>query len=1037
MELELESLLDKLKDYYLDKCSKNTAYHHVYIMKNIKTGKKKIVDITLYDLDEVIIKKNTTKHKYIVKITDDPTYIEIAKYSKYQRKYIPIVEDAYLYNNYFRKIDEDKHDANVYIENYRSTLNNIYNKYKKSETDHDYFNLFEKVIQDKNYIYNEKSEIDDWLKIIKDNNKKLSLCHNYFENQGKLYHLLILPDISRGFFDNTIDIPIDPYTSIFEMQSTNDGRNQMNKIFTKAHTLNTEDTKINDLETIYRFVNREYLLQHNKGIQIKYSLFILGVNKQDDIISLRDIKTDHNELLCHIYRLSVFFMYKLYGFTSNHLNILTRNPTDAYGILYFKISNYTPYNHFIYREGVYEKDHDLFAIIENNKINNYYAKKVFEYQIEYYQYKEKYEKKLNQYIQDPKRNINYVNMLINAVKQFTKIPLDTTLVNCYKKEYKLCDKTILNNEKIRNEYVEGMKNPFDRLRKDNYLLKKEKEKEKEKERKKKTLKHNEIPKNMEVVRFLDDSYKNYSIITKDKDKYKLFNLSPKFHCDNYIDLLSQIYLKKIVSNNNFTVYMGYINENSIYSNVYKINECTFPDLKCIYPNKTDITGLFNGFPRTKIIYSEKITKQIGYHFDYVTKNKITTSYVSTVPPFLQLIYLGLNENMLKNTAYVFNNGKFIICPDPKWIEKLSDEQLKDIIQTYKKEKNIEPLPQIHYTAWYNPYTDNIFSLWDDALIINNKKTINPITLKKIMDNISNTDIEYNIYRNIHKAFNEGWFNGSKNIVDQIHKYYEKESNLESIFRKEKDPYFLNLADPKILSLDKWTENINLFMKNNELIKDKRLISYIHKGNDPLTMILHIHLVFESLKYDTNIDIGAYEQRFTSENTNDVLYNLELKPDYYNKGNHVLLSKVTYSTFYVNITDHIDPILFNYPLYPTFNLKIVKLNNKNIIYPNNNCLNNKLGFGYDDFTDFNKEKYITYVLETHENIDNIKPFTFEDWILNRKIRDIYKEISVLLKHFTQIENFSNYVSKLWDQDISIREFYQNVISEYSRINDVFL
>ncbi len=60
----MESLLDQLKDYYLYKCSKNTPYHKVYIMENIKTKNKKIIDITLHDLDEVTI-KNDTEYQFV------------------------------------------------------------------------------------------------------------------------------------------------------------------------------------------------------------------------------------------------------------------------------------------------------------------------------------------------------------------------------------------------------------------------------------------------------------------------------------------------------------------------------------------------------------------------------------------------------------------------------------------------------------------------------------------------------------------------------------------------------------------------------------------------------------------------------------------------------------------------------------------------------------------------------------------------------------------------------------------------------------
>ena len=123
------NLIDQLKDYYLYKCSKNEPYHRVYIMQHKDKDHKKIVEITLYDLDEVIIKKGEPKHKYIVKITDNPSQTEIAKYSKYTRKYIPVVEDPYLYNNYLKLIDEKKHNENLYIDNYRNTLNKIYELY--------------------------------------------------------------------------------------------------------------------------------------------------------------------------------------------------------------------------------------------------------------------------------------------------------------------------------------------------------------------------------------------------------------------------------------------------------------------------------------------------------------------------------------------------------------------------------------------------------------------------------------------------------------------------------------------------------------------------------------------------------------------------------------------------------------------------------------------------------------------------------------------------------------------------------------------
>ncbi|ARF09839.1 hypothetical protein Indivirus_4_11 [Indivirus ILV1] len=1040
----MESLLEQLKDYYLDKCSKNTPYHKVYIMKHIKNNKKKIIDITLYDLDEVLIKKEQ-KHKYIVKITDDPSPTEIAKYSKYERKYIPVIEDAYLYNNYFREIDQKKHDNNKYIENYRKTLNHIYELYGQSKKDHEYFNLFEKVLYDTIYKYNDESEIDDWLKIMK--NKKLSLCHNYFWNNKKLYHLLILPDISRGIYDNTDNL-FDPYTNLYEMNITNDGRNQMDISFSKNLSL---DYSIHneDMETLYRFINRKYLLQPNKGIQIKYTLFILGANKEDDIINLRDINTQHNPLLEHIYQLSSFFMYNLYSVTTRNINITTRNPTDTYGILYFKINNYTSYNHYTYREGVYEKEHNLFAIIENNKIPNYYAKNTFEYQIEYYQYLNIYKEKLDSYKNDKNNNITFINILELALSRLEDIK-DRTLLNCYKKKYKLCDRSVISNDKTKDKYLEELNNHNNRYvspKKSNINYKYSKLQD-------------EI-KNTKIIRFYDNAYKMYSIIMPNK----ILKLTPKFYCDNYIDLLVRMKLKKFIKNNDYTVYHGFVNTNDLYSDVYKIVQCSLPDIKslninpdkCItLPNKqignydinniNELNKLFSSPVRTKIIYNKQITDQIQYHFDYVTKNKISTSHISTVPSFLQLIYLGLNENMLKfnmnENVYIFNNGKFIICPDPKWVDGLSLDIIQNITNIYDKSNK---LPQIHYTAWYNPYQDNIiktnFSLWEDAIISNNKKEINPATFKKIMDLVTsrNNDMQYNIFRNIHKAYKNGWFDNG-NIKDKILEYYKNEENLDPIFRKEHSQYFLNLIDPKVLGLDNWDENIQLFIQNNELLRDKKLISYIHKGIDPLTMSFHIHLIFEPLKYedDGGINIRDYEQRFTSENTRDVFYNLKLNPNYYRTNNHTLLSKIMYSTFYVNITDHIDPLLFDYPLYPTFNLKIFKLNNKNIIYPNIHALDNKLGFNYDQFTEEKKSKYIDYINKYHDNIENTEPFTFDDWILNKKITSIYQTKNDLLLKFKYIENFdsyTNYIDRMWDQNDTIREFYKNFINHYKKINNV--
>ncbi|MCJ7637630.1 MAG: hypothetical protein MUO21_09090, partial [Nitrososphaeraceae archaeon] len=749
----------------------------------------------------------------------------------------------------------------------------------------------------------------------------------------------------------------------------------------------------------------------------------------------------YNELLEHAYRLCAIFIYNLYGFTINHLNITTRNPTDAYGVLYFKISNYTPYNHYVYKEGVYEKDHNLFNIIENNKIDSYYANKVFEYQIEYYAYKwNEYEKLLNLYAQDPNRNINYIEILNALIEQIEETISDTTIVDCYKKDitnpyvkkYRLCDKTILNDETIRKEYKNKIINPEDRIIKStesptiNYV--------------------SNVPSNMYIVRFFDDAYKTYSFIAKEKNKhqYKLFKLNPKLHCDNYMDLLSQISLEKVIHNNNFTLYKGYIlDKMNIYSDVYRVVKCDLPNLKlnkdnCYNIMKYDerfidnINKVLVDFPRIKIYYNKRITDQLDYHFNYIVKNNIINSFVSTIPPFLQLIYLGLNENMLKlKNSFVFNNGKFIICPDPKWIEKLSSDQLKNIVQTYNKEAYIYTyhLPQIHYTAWYNPFTNNVKD---------GKFTILSENFQNLMKNINEQDTEYNynIFRNVYKAYKEGVFEGTKNnsdIIERIIEYYKDESNLLPIFRKEHQPFFLNLTDPNILNQDIWNQNISSFMQNNELIRNKRLISYIHRGNDALTMILHIHLVFESLKYTEDINIGIYEQRYTSENMSDVFYNLALRPDYYRNGNYILLSKIMYSSFYVNITDHIDPLLFDYPIYPTFNLKIVKLNNKNIIYPNERVLYNKLGFDYDKF---NKNKYI----QSHDNPENTKPFTFNDWILNKKLRDIYKDKMALLDYFKYIENFGNhieYISKLWEQNMSIRDFYVSFIQHYKEINNVYI
>lgn len=1091
------NLIDELKDYYLYKCSKNEPYHRVYIMQHKDEDHKKIVEITLYDLDEVIIKKGEPKHKYIVKITDNPSKTEIAKYSKYSRKYIPIIEDEYLYNNYFRKIDQVKHDNNGYIDNYRTTLNKIYGLYKDTPHDNIYFNLFEKVQKDSNYKYDDNVEIDDWLKLIKD--KKLSLCHNYFENKGKLYHLFILPDVSRGYYDNTDTPVIEPDTSIFEMTVTNDGRNLMKERFSMNYAINTDD-RSTDMETMTRFINRQYFLQPNKGIQIKYSLFILGAKKEDDIINLRDIKKEDNELLKHAYHLSSLFIYNLYGFTIESLNITTRNPTDAYGLLYFKITNYTPSNYYVIREGVYEKENELFTIIQNNEIPNYYANKTFEYSIEYYQYLENYKKYLDGYELDTNKNESFVSMLKIILGKLTELPHDRSLAKCYreditstyKKTYKLCDKEILNDEIKVDDYLKKIDTPQKKIQKDKQSL-----------RIKYKSKYNtsifDDIKNMNVIRFFDDAYKNYAFISKDKytNNYKLFKLNPTFMCDNYINIISQIKLKKIVSNHqlntkmkkednhqlnrkvkNWTMYYGYVDVDSMYSDVYRIVKCDLPNITYPYQLTFDKCGVINDIDRDiikqinafylsdrfRVNFNSNITEQLHYHFNYLAENKIETSYISTVPPFIQLLYLGVEENMLmfnyvdhKNQilkngleqhTYIFNNGKFIIRPDRQWTSKL-----KEKLETY--DISDTTLPQIHYTVWYNPYDNNVtlkdnkynFSLWENALVINNKKTINPATFKKIMDTIEKMnaeDIQYNIFRNVYNAYKKGYFeNKTLGIENMILEYYNNEK-LESIFRHTNEQFFLNLINPQIINQKLWNDNIKIFIQNNSLLANQtKTISYIHKAVDPETMILHIHLVFELLNYNTDVNISEYVKRFASENTSDVLYNLSLDPNYY-KGNHTLLSKLNYSHLYVNITDHNDPILFDYPLYPTFNLKIVELNERKIIYPNEKALDNKLGFGYDQFNDkingkTKKDIYIEYVNKYHINIDDTRPFTFQDWLLNRNIRDIYQSLEVLKDKFKNMENkfdMDKFIEKLWQTPtIGIREFYKEVIFHYSKINNM--
>ncbi len=954
----------KFNNYSLDECLSYNDNKKTFIMDN--NGTKILMNINpeYDDINSLRMKFNNNYETnfLIQKITNLNKY-DLDKANK-DNHYILLNETPLLYDSVFKNINYDKANNNLYI----NTYNNILKSYIENNNDMKTSfgtlnNLFDVNNMTTPKDLDLKNEISYYLN---NNDKKKRICFNVFQD----YYILILPNILGAYnqtfsynYNNIIpeEYEFDTLINLIE-KYTNDKTNKLFNIY--------NETIINEMKNYIKFTHNKYWLDSYKSQNINYACFIIPQNNNSIIYNIRDLtKIKHLDLLEYVYQLSNNFIYGLHTCASDQLRMYMRTVSDVYGMVYFKIQSITPYNYYVVKQGSHDKEIDITNILHNlTHYDDYYKHFTFEYNLSFVQYK-RHEQLFKKYFETS----NELNNIIRINRQIKLIEEKIIETKYNKQKWKItCEDTKIKNKKDNN------KNNM--LCMQNQTL---------------TKSYNDIcfvynnnnlciqTKKFKIIR-LFINYLNYTLLCKCNENFYVLTLEPKHVQDNYkIFLSSMCNTELIFNNNNFELYKTQINSNKNYFNSYKITDIKLIDINFDIMKDSYTKIFYDISMRTRIYETNIIKNQIKYHINKNIGKSTTKALIIT--NIFQKIFLGIDDVLIEinklglnifDFFYISNNKSFIMIPDLKWFDK-KIENVNNILNNTITSHNT------HYTIWYNPYNEyiinengkNIFILWENAIKINNKIYVNPNTFINIIKTHNDKHLLKNLYKlyNLNKnkidvminLFNldktkyiNEYINKNDDITNIIITFYNG-NNLDIISKNKDDIHYISYIDnTNSLLLKDIKKEVYSFI--NSKYNNVETIFYVHNTTSVDTFIFHIHVVTKIIGlYNSNI----FEPNYSAIKLNDIDENLKIDSNYYSKFESSYVNGASYTKLYVNITDQCDPLLHNYPYFPTFALKVVNIDDINIIYPNKNANKSLLNIDYDNWKN-------SYVYEIYYNKNDL-------------------------------------------------------------------
>jgi len=1067
---------DKFIKHKLIEC--NTYNNDKKIFYMDKNGEKQIIEITPDGEDVNTLRNkfsNGYKMNYLIKITKNPSDVEMIKYKK-NYLYILIKETPQLYNVLFKQINIDNGKHNKYITNYGDILKKYMNQHKNiiPATSYENMDNLFNYYNHKNFYENMKSEIPYYLQ---NSGKKLRICFNIFNG----FYILLLPNILGNyninydkFYCNQMnnEYELEEIIKIFEKHVSE--RTRPNQLFNKSH-------ETPDIKNYMKFRYHKYWNDLYKCENVNYMCMIIPMDNTNMIYNIRDLNKNHINLLKYIYRLSNHFIYDLYGYECDMLRMYMRVFSDTYGCVYFKIESMTPFNYYTVKQGSHDKEIDITTIIYNLiNYDDYYKKVTFEYNLSYVQYKNN--KKLFEEYFNNKYEKNNIGNIKNQILILDNIKIELD------KKLKLCNsKNELRDKKypIKTQTLSMHYNNKPTLCENTICMKC----------------HNNTliieKKKFKIIRVIDNR-KKYILICKCEDKFYSMIISPKYVRDNYTQFLSAMCnVELLFNNNNFELWKTDIKNTKNYYDSYVIE-----DIQRIVPDNflknPKYQKFFDTDFRSKSYDTQIIQNQIQFHLQsniYKPIEQMTDGV--KMRSLYEEILLGIKEILIKiNTFhnydmfdffYISNNKKFIMVPDLKWFGGMDNlDKAHKILNDPIKSFNT------HYTAWYNPYYEdncinvngkNIFRLWNNKITFNNQHHINPLTFIDIINSTSND--EYSLYRNIHKFYNinkshidkvvklcgNNWdlykseyiYNQNTNeITKLLLEFYKEKSNLDIIYKKNDVIHSIkNVNEKNYTIFDNLQYEFNNFL-NNKYNNKIKILSYIHNTVALVTYLLHIHFVTDLIEQHKG---DIFEINYTALKLYDVENNLKTDPNYYTKYETSYMIYASYYRFYSNVTDHCDPLLENYPYYPTFALKVIDLDGINVIYPTEKATKSILNINYDVWKENKSLKDIYLNKEDLLNrLDIMKLYIkkrviqFIDRFANKKDKktciDYFKQdffgsnlkiemwkdnmsnaelINLFYKSLGLEETLYWFVDFYWDK--SIQTFYKNYCETYNEVKKI--
>ena len=1017
-------------------CIKYTSKEKKFILE--KNGKYILISIMPEDedIDSLRFKfNNIYTTNFLIQVTEGNIY-EFTKHLK-QSYNILLFETPHLYNTSIRPVNINKADQNIYIRNYRDILNKYVDSNSSSliTSFKTMKNLFD-FYKNSNFDENVPNEI---LYYLNNNDKKKRVCLNIFDN----YYILIIPGMlgtyTQNFtysYSNTINDEYEFNNITDFIKKSVDYKSNVQKLFNIDHKKN-----LVDIENYSKFNYNKYLYNSHKGKNINYQCLIIPKDPKDTIYSLRDLKKQHVPLLKYVYRLMNYFINDLYDCTSDELRIHTRTFTDVYGQVYFKIEHVNIYNYYVMREGSHDKEIDITTILHNlETYDDYYKNMSFEYNLFYVQYVENYAK-FKDYMGGSdvdNKNREHIN---NQIKIFEKDEASVStknIDNCINQleKRKVYERVTLQDLQLHSEKYCNH-NCFEC---------------------KKTVTQIYNKKKFDIIRLLNEKLRSkYTLLCKCKSDNKLYIIviEPTPIYDSYNEFMKSLNIQIVFDNERFKLYTGNCRSDKPYFNSYtmksiqEINKNNYAEL---FQQNKELKSIFDNFEvvPTRIYDTPTLRNQIKFHINSNELQKTDTQPLQITKLF-QVMFLGIKELLTKfnnlgydmfKFFYITKNKKFIILPDIKWFNlNLDDENIK---------KTLEKKGSSHYTIWYNPFPEyvteyeskNVFVLWNDSIKYKNKYFMNPVNFVEVMlkykescspgtDLLTNVHNMYCEKKDLIKEMCSKYTNAiqNNNIQTYINEYegkditqlvidlYNTNDKLKPIYKKENVVHGIPFVNQENYEEFKDIRNeVNEFLNSN--YGDISTISYFHNYPSLYTFIFHMHIVTRGIIDKKNYEL--LEPKYNSIRLSDFEYSLKVDPNYYSKLSYACSSGSNYIRIYVNITDHIDPLLYNYPYFPTFALKVIELDGINVIYPNAKALNSLLDINYDTWL-VNKS-----VKEFYGTLDNLaKKLTIMKKYIRKQVNQFAKQFITVdknkyIKYFKEDFIGSKFELLDWKENMSKQE-----------------